>query len=89
MNNEEPASRLREILATMGREIALLPDGTSAGTTNPLHDLYAKLVTQLALGPEPELRTCPNCRRSGMAGAKVCGFCWMKLEPLPRAAATS
>lgn len=46
---------------------------------------WAELVAFLALGPAPELRTCPSCGSSGMRDATRCGHCWRKLEPLARA----
>ncbi len=43
---------------------------------------WGELVTQLALGPEPEYRECPSCGHISMRQATLCGRCWTKLTPL-------
>lgn len=89
MNNDEypgpdPArSRLRATVAAVARHMAALdPAPGEAGES--LKANWADLVELLALGPEPELRECPSCGKSGMRQATVCGFCWSKLTPPPR-----
>lgn len=80
-------SRLRATVAAVGRRIAALPaqpEDTSELDGPSLATSWADLVDQLALGPEPELRTCPACGKSGMRLATVCGHCWTKLTPPPR-----
>lgn len=42
----------------------------------------ATLVKLLALEPEPLVRECPACKRTVMRAAKLCGYCWAKLQPL-------
>lgn len=42
----------------------------------------ATLVRLLALEPEPLVRECPSCNRTVMRAAKLCGYCWAKLQPL-------
>ena len=49
--------------------------------TKALLASWAELVEYLALGPRPELRTCPACGVAGMRAATVCGHCWTKLVP--------
>ncbi len=73
------STRLRSTLATIEREVALLPNDADKGA--PLRASIADLVSQLALGPEPEVRDCPKCGCTGMKAATVCGNCWVKLTP--------
>jgi hypothetical protein len=78
-------SRLRATIAMIERELARLPrpvagEATGASPTCLLAS-FADLVEQLALGPEPEVRPCPVCKRIGMRAATVCGYCWTKLVP--------
>jgi len=42
---------------------------------------WAQLVKLLALGPAPEYRECPHCKKLGMRAATRCGFCWAMLIP--------
>jgi hypothetical protein len=77
-------SRLRETMAKMEREIARLPKQTASGdgdSTTELVAIYADLAKQLALGPEPEVRECPVCKRNCMRAATRCGYCWAILVP--------
>lgn len=81
-------SKMRRTVAAIDREIARLAkegasDGKDAldGLTGP----WAELVAQMALGPEPEVRECPSCKGIGIRAATLCGFCWTKLEPPPKA----
>jgi hypothetical protein len=60
------------------------PLAESAALDSPeraLRASWAALTDLLALGPEPALRDCPSCGKSGMRNASVCGFCWAKLTP--------
>jgi hypothetical protein len=93
MNNQklaglDPArSRLRASVATMERELSRLPKETPGEADSAHQGLlasFADLVEQLALGPEPEVRKCPACGQYGMRAATLCGYCWLKLTPLPR-----
>jgi len=47
----------------------------------PLRASWGRLVELLALGPAPELRSCPHCGSVGMQAATRCGSCWKKLDP--------
>jgi hypothetical protein len=80
-------SRLRATIAAIERELARFPaEVTSDNRATPADSLRASvadLVGQLALGPEPEYRQCPACKRVGMRVATVCGHCWTKLAPPP------
>lgn len=71
-------SRLRAILTALGKEVEHVPDGPTA---RPLTEAYRALVSELALGPEPEVRGCPSCGTIGMRAATICGNCWTKLTP--------
>jgi hypothetical protein len=76
---------LRSIVATIEGELAQL--GTyAAGDVPPtavleLRASWARLVAMLALGPEPEVRSCPVCNRNVARAAMRCSFCWTKLRP--------
>jgi hypothetical protein len=72
---DEGRTRLRALLAVMDGELV-----TSDVAT--LRSSFAKLVTELGLGPEPELRECPKCHGWGMKAATRCSGCWSKLMPL-------
>jgi len=78
-------SRLRDLVAAIEGEMARLPEPiqTADGKAAPsgLHASWARLVDQLALGPEPEVRECPVCKHIGMRAATVCGYCWTTLTP--------
>jgi hypothetical protein len=78
-------SRLRAIVATVDGEIVRLtvPVTAEDGKTVPngLRASWDKLVEQLALGPEPEVRECPVCHHIGMSAATICGYCWKPLTP--------
>jgi hypothetical protein len=75
-------SRLRTTVATLEREILLVPrKATASDPPDGLLASFADLVEQLALGPEPEVRECPVCGRPGMRAATLCGYCWTKLTP--------
>ncbi|MEQ1565453.1 MAG: hypothetical protein ABMA64_07440 [Myxococcota bacterium] len=70
---------LRATVATLDREIGLLPPPASP---NELVPSWRALVEQLDLGPPPVYRECPACGQRGRPDASVCGFCWTKLAPL-------
>lgn len=80
-------SRFRTIVATMEREIALLPIQAAAddsgATEGRLRACWADLVEALALGPEPAMRECPVCKHLGRRAATLCAYCWTRLAPLP------
>lgn len=72
----DPArTKLRTAIARVERDLASLPADSA------LRASVAELVQQLALGPEPELRTCPHCEGVGMRLATRCLFCWSLLVP--------
>ena len=78
-------SRLRATVATIEREISRIPrqvtSGDGGSPPDSLRASWTDLVEQLALGPEPEVRECPVCRRIGMRAARLCGYCWTTLPP--------
>lgn len=80
---------LRPIIETLDREMTRIAArsaaaGAAADDDRALLASWAELVEYLALGPPPELRTCPSCGATGMRAATVCGACWAKLVPPPR-----
>ena len=79
-------TRLRHTVSTLERELSLVtgllpPDGAGATSVEALRASWADLVTQLNLGPEPEVTSCPRCGGTVMRAARLCGNCWMKLTP--------
>lgn len=76
MSLDPAKTQLRQTLASIESEVALLP------ASHRLHAYAADLASQLALGPEPLLRECPNCRYEAMREATLCSNCWKKLTPL-------
>jgi hypothetical protein len=78
-------TKRRTSVAQVEGEIARLAgpipreDGTPPA--NGLRASWDRLVEQLALGPEPDVRECPACHHIGMRAASVCGYCWAALTP--------
>lgn len=73
---------LRPLVEELDVEMSrLAARGNAGGDTVALLASWGKLIEYLALGPAPELRTCPFCGGTGMRAATVCGHCWKKLEP--------
>jgi hypothetical protein len=77
----ETRTRMRTLLAGIDRDLRALPAEGS------LKASWGELVSTLDLGPEPEVRKCPVCSKSGMRKASRCGFCWASLQPLDEPAA--
>jgi hypothetical protein len=81
-------SRLRTLVAGVGKEIALVtgaaapPQGPPPSTA--LGGAWSRLVEMLDLGTEPEMRECPSCKGLCMLGATRCLHCWSSL-PVPQA----
>jgi hypothetical protein len=77
---------IRGCVAAVDRQVSRLSAEAATGsdrmTIGDLTTAWAELVKQMALGPEPELRECPVCHKSGMRAATLCGYCWTKLLPL-------
>lgn len=69
-------TRLRTLIATIDRQMG---NDATALTEYRLRPLWAELVQRLALGPEPEVRECPRCKKTGMRAATRCGYCWSEL----------
>jgi hypothetical protein len=84
---------LRFAVSAVERQVSLLAaqltTAEDASTVESLMAKWAELVDRLALGPQPEVRSCPACGRLGMSAASLCGFCWSPLSPAARAAVTS
>jgi hypothetical protein len=80
----DPAQlRLRATLATLERRIdRASQSGLSDDITRRLRASLAALHQQLALGPAPDFRSCPQCGTVGMRNATICGNCWTRLEAL-------
>jgi hypothetical protein len=74
---DKSLTMMRSLVATIEREFALVPP------PQPLRAAWAEMVNVLALGPAPELRTCPTCGEVGMRAATRCVRCWSSLPLLP------
>lgn len=73
----DPRSQLRALVARVDRDLA------GAGPRSELAHSWGLLVHELALGPEPAVRTCPMCQHVGLREATRCGYCWVELSVLP------
>lgn len=84
MNN----TKKRELIAIVDSELGKFGDSEPASAMGVnarlLKSSFAALVDLLALGPEPETRSCPHCGRRGIKAATICGYCW---KPTPQATA--
>ncbi len=81
---------LRAFVEGVEHDVALLSRSAPAqdpASVTRLVRSWGRLVDFLALGPAPELRTCPHCGEVGMRAATLCGYCWRKLVPPAHAAA--
>jgi len=75
-------SRLRTLVAEVGKEIALAPGATTVESKAPrttLDTTWSRLVEMLDLGTEPQTRECPSCKHQCALGASRCGHCWASL----------
>lgn len=77
-------ARLRVLVKAVGDEVARLR--TSERGENELEQAWVGLVAALDLGPEPEVRSCPFCRRAILRLAVRCRYC-MKSSPVESSAA--
>ena len=79
-------SRLRTLVAGVEKEMALVLSTRTPAEGQPrktaLEMTWSSLVGMLDLGPEPEMRVCPECKHLYMAGATLCGECWNHLPAL-------
>jgi hypothetical protein len=71
-------ARLRTIIATIDHQLAHRDEKQTVELTRA----FAELVQVLALGPEPEVRTCPSCHKTVRLAATLCGYCWARLTPI-------
>jgi hypothetical protein len=74
---DKAVATLRSLVAAIERQFALVPP------PEQLRVAWAEMVDVLALGPPPELRTCPTCGGVGMRAATRCIRCWSSLPLLP------
>lgn len=75
---EPERSALRLLVARIDFELAKLDDSeplARAAALTRLTSTWTKLVAELALGPEPTLRTCPLCLLSIRSQATRCRYC--------------
>lgn len=73
---DKSVATLRAVVAAIEEQFARVPP------PEQLRDAWAEMVGVLALGPAPELRTCPKCGEIGMRAATRCIRCWSSLKPL-------
>jgi hypothetical protein len=67
-----PDARRSQLRGIVARVESSVPD-------LPQHPAWQELVAALALGPEPEVRSCPRCGEIVMLAATRCGHCWTSL----------
>ena len=79
-------TRLRVLVAHVESTIAGLRT-TAGDSKEALEQAWANLVVGLDLGLEPEVRSCPSCRRSILKVAVRCRYC-MKSSPAEPSRAT-
>lgn len=81
--NAADVSRLRTLVAAAEKEMALVlntPD--EQARKKALEMAWSRVVGMLDLGPEPEMRECPECKHPCMARATLCANCWTHLPAL-------
>lgn len=83
---EGTRAQLRAAITDLNDHLARLlqttsPEASAKGLAAAMAS-SATLVRLLALEPEPLVRECPACKRTVMRAAKLCGYCWAKLQPL-------
>jgi hypothetical protein len=74
---DKSVTTLRSLVTAIERQFATAPPSVELRTA------WAEMVEVLALGPPPELRTCPICGEIGMRAATRCIRCWSSLPLLP------
>jgi len=74
---DKSVTTLRSLVAAIERQFTTVPP------PEQLRAAWAEMIDVLALGPPPELRTCPTCGEIGMRAATRCIRCWSSLAPLP------
>ena len=78
---DPPRSRLRALVAAVDKHVA---DLSSQDVTNEaaqsLKRAWLDLSKAMALGDEPALRNCPNCRRHILREATRCRYCMAHSE---------
>lgn len=77
---EAHRAALRTAVAAVDAFIVHLPR-SHPGPDRGLHAAWGSLVSLLALGSPPQLRTCPRCGHAGLRAATRCGHCWAPLDP--------
>jgi hypothetical protein len=80
----------RALVAEVDRTLADL-DGSDEKSErlSLLRESWLRLVNHLALGPAPEVRSCPACGGTIMRAATRCVHCWVKSLPPPEGEATT
>ena len=82
----DPArSRLRVLVARVDAGLVRLGSSQSdqalGGEIRALAESWQDLVGALALGEEPELRSCPHCHRQVLREASRCRYCMRQSAP--------
>ncbi len=76
-HSDAEIARLRLLMAKVDEELVRAP------VSEGLKGSWAEMVKLLAVGPAPDVRTCPVCSNIVMREATLCGHCWSKLDSLP------
>ncbi|HKY34477.1 MAG TPA: hypothetical protein VJN18_00945 [Polyangiaceae bacterium] len=72
---DPPRSKLRTLAASVERHVSELNAGDGSVGAKGLDIAWRALSNALALGPEPELRSCPHCSRRIPCEATRCRYC--------------
>jgi hypothetical protein len=80
---DKSVETLRTLVTAIEGQFATVPP------SDELRAAWGELIRTLALGPAPELRTCPTCGETGMRAASRCMRCWSSLPLLPPEDASS
>ena len=82
-------TELRKCISDVEKHLGALDEGATQEERTregaALRAAWARLVAALALGPEPETRSCPHCGRTIMRDATRCLHCWAKRTPPAKA----
>lgn len=73
-------TELRALIARMQEQVTRVGAKSSPEDRGALTDAWDSLNSHLNVGPAPDTRPCPNCQKTIMRAATVCGFCWTKLN---------
>jgi len=75
-------TRLRALLTSLTRDLETISPASPVELFARLRVDLAEIVSALDLGPEPAMRSCPQCCAACRAAATTCSNCWTRLTPV-------